>query len=247
MKIKIMVWGRALMVALAVCLIGLSAPSYAAAEDGQRFAASADLDGRLLKDLDDHAYPNLYLEGESVHVLCQAPGPVAYGSNVWDYTEKGSVHAWVVDRYVRTGYDGFSPDLTRCAESPPKNEVSEKVDYVTIRFVEQDTPEPPCDWNCSLMKKVERFGIGAIKAGADAKQGANCIAEGLGISRNYGCTLSDAAHTIAPIFQSCVKGVLGNQIAEAFLKRATASIPSAAYWCVATAAGELGFSIEGVN
>lgn len=127
---------------------------------------------------------------------------------------------------------------------PGTQEVEE---MVTIRFIEEDTPEPPCDWNCRLTRKIQNFGVNVLIAGTEAKSAANCVAEGLGLSRYYGCTFSDAADTVAPVFEGCLHGALTNQVAEAFLKNATASIPSSAYWCVMTAAAELGYRIEGVN
>jgi hypothetical protein len=75
------------------------------------FTVSATLDGRTVKDLNNHAYVNKYVSGSTVSVKCQATGPNAYGSTVWDFT---SDQLWIPDYYVKTGYSGFSPNLPRC-------------------------------------------------------------------------------------------------------------------------------------
>ncbi|HVK23800.1 MAG TPA: CHAP domain-containing protein [Actinokineospora sp.] len=83
---------------------------------GNRFLVTATLDGRTAKDLNNHAYPDRYPAGSTVSVTCQAYGPEAYGSTVWDYT---SDSLWVTDRYVKTGYSGFAPGIPTCAGSTP--------------------------------------------------------------------------------------------------------------------------------
>jgi hypothetical protein len=70
-----------------------------------------DLDGRTVKDVNNHAYPNRYFDGQYVEITCQDSGPSAYGSTIWDLTYEG---LWIPDFYVSTGSTGFSTALPRC-------------------------------------------------------------------------------------------------------------------------------------
>lgn len=79
------------------------------------FEVTATLDGRTVKDLTNHAFPNLYLAGQYVPISCQASGTAAYGSTVWDLTKD---HLWIPDYYVRTGSSGFSSAIVRCGSQP---------------------------------------------------------------------------------------------------------------------------------
>ncbi|TQF06961.1 CHAP domain-containing protein [Kitasatospora acidiphila] len=104
------------------CLLAVSASvltvlgaAPAAHATGTPFPATDTLDGRIAKDLSDHAYPNRYPAGSSVNIVCQDTGPATYGgSNIWDYTADG---LWVVDYYIKTGYSGFDPNIPRCDEN----------------------------------------------------------------------------------------------------------------------------------
>jgi hypothetical protein len=82
---------------------------------GNTFPVSATLDGRSVKDLSNHDYPDKYPIGTMVSIKCQSTGPDAYGSNVWDYT---SDSLWIPDFYVKTGYSGTDPDLPICGFAP---------------------------------------------------------------------------------------------------------------------------------
>ncbi|GAA1262715.1 hypothetical protein Psi02_75220 [Planotetraspora silvatica] len=75
------------------------------------FPVTATLDGRTVKDVDNHAYPNRYFDGQYVEITCQDSGPSAYGSTIWDLTYEG---LWIPDFYVSTGSTGFSSKLPRC-------------------------------------------------------------------------------------------------------------------------------------
>jgi CHAP domain len=85
-------------------------------DGGNMFMASATLDGRTAKDLNNHAYPDKYPAGSWITVTCQDTGPSAYGSTIWDYT---SDRLWVPDYYVKTGYSGFDPDIPLCTDNTP--------------------------------------------------------------------------------------------------------------------------------
>ncbi len=108
---------------LATAALLLPAASPASAGPPGAYRATATLDGRTALDVSNHAYPDLFPVGSALRVICQARGPVAYGSPVWDVvaTAKRSQAAGrpvaVVDRYVKTGYTGFSPRLRRCKPS----------------------------------------------------------------------------------------------------------------------------------
>ncbi|MGK4579901.1 CHAP domain-containing protein [Kitasatospora sp. HPMI-4] len=82
---------------------------------GNSFPVSATLDGRSVKDLGNHAYPDKYPIGTMVSIKCQDNGPNAYGSNIWDYTYD---NLWIPDFYVKTGYSGMDPDLPVCGSTP---------------------------------------------------------------------------------------------------------------------------------
>ena len=86
-------------------------PVGSAGGSGQ-YLTSTTLDGRTAKDLSNHAFPNKYPSGSAITLACQDSGPVAYSSQVWDKTSDG---LWVPDAYVRTGYSGFSPVISRCS------------------------------------------------------------------------------------------------------------------------------------
>jgi cell wall-associated NlpC family hydrolase len=87
----------------------------AASALAQSFEVTATLDGRTAKDLSNHAFVNLYVAGQYVPISCQASGPDAYGSTVWDLTKD---HLWIPDYYVRTGTSGFSSAIVRCGSQP---------------------------------------------------------------------------------------------------------------------------------
>jgi hypothetical protein len=77
------------------------------------FSAKANLDGRTTKDINDRDYPDMYVEGEGINVICQSLGGEAYGSRIWDYTVE---EVWVPDAYVKTGTDGWAPGVPRCTQ-----------------------------------------------------------------------------------------------------------------------------------
>ena len=123
----------ALLCAVIALLLSFANP--AAASGLRTYRATATLDGRTALDLSNHTYPDLFSEGTPLVVLCQALGPEAYGSPIWDIvaTEETSAAAGrpvaVVDEYVRTGYADFSPEIPRCSASdvdkllaPPLND-----------------------------------------------------------------------------------------------------------------------------
>lgn len=62
-------------------------------------------------------------DGARVTVLCQTRGLWVDGTDVWDRID--SPRGYVSDAYVRTGVNGFHPDITRCdgtsapSKSPP--------------------------------------------------------------------------------------------------------------------------------
>jgi cell wall-associated NlpC family hydrolase len=86
-----------------------------ASATAESFEVTATLDGRIAKDLTNHAFPNLYIAGQYVPISCQASGAAAYGSTVWDLTKD---HLWIPDYYVRTGSSGFSSAIVRCGSQP---------------------------------------------------------------------------------------------------------------------------------
>jgi len=86
---------------------------------GHAFTISATLDGRRVKDLADHAFPDKYRRGSTAWVTCQDTGPNAYGSPLWDYTSHG---LWIPDYYVRTGSTGFGKGVARCESGEPVKE-----------------------------------------------------------------------------------------------------------------------------
>jgi hypothetical protein len=79
------------------------------------FKVSATLDGRTIKDVNNHAFPNLYVAGQYVPLTCQDTGPSAYGSTIWDLTKDS---LWIPDYYVSTGSSGFSSAIPRCTGQP---------------------------------------------------------------------------------------------------------------------------------
>lgn len=87
----------------------------AASATATSYEVTATLDGRTAKDVDNHAFPDLYLAGQYVPISCQASGAAAYGSTVWDLTKD---HLWIPDYYVRTGSSGFSSAIVRCGSQP---------------------------------------------------------------------------------------------------------------------------------
>lgn len=111
-------WNRvgALAGGVALVVTGvLVGPTQRANAASGSFLVTATLDGRTAKDLSNHAYPNRYPSGTSVTVACQDNGPVTYGgSTIWDYTADG---LWVVDYYIKTGYSGFDPNVSRCDQN----------------------------------------------------------------------------------------------------------------------------------
>lgn len=118
---KILMTGVVTAASAAALLLPLTAPASAGAVS--TYQATATLDGRTTMSLSNHAYPDLFPVGSSLRAICQARGPVAYGSSIWDLvaTPKDSPAEGrpviVVDRYVRTGHRGFSPELRRCSSS----------------------------------------------------------------------------------------------------------------------------------
>ncbi|MEU1728993.1 CHAP domain-containing protein [Nonomuraea sp. NPDC005692] len=82
-----------------------------AVADAGPFKAKVDIDGRGSMDPDDRVSTDAYLADADVTIVCQDTGPAVGGSAVWDYTTK---KVWVPDTYVRTGIDGFLPDVPRC-------------------------------------------------------------------------------------------------------------------------------------
>lgn len=76
------------------------------------YPAMADLNGRASASLNGEIVKsNMYLSGQTVNVICQARGDMAYGSDIWDWTTD---YVWVTDAYVRTGVNGFTSALPRC-------------------------------------------------------------------------------------------------------------------------------------
>jgi len=99
---------------------GANEPTDGGAVSGS-YQVTATLDGRTAKDLNNHAYPNMYAAGQYVPISCQDSGPAAYGSTVWDLTKD---HVWITDYYVRTGSSGFSSAIPRCASQPTSSPTS---------------------------------------------------------------------------------------------------------------------------
>ena len=79
------------------------------------FVAEADLDGRDGPSLNANTIQvNMYLQGQTVNVVCQDRGEEAYGSTIWDKTTD---NVWVPDAYVKTGSSGFAPGVPRCNDT----------------------------------------------------------------------------------------------------------------------------------
>jgi GH24 family phage-related lysozyme (muramidase) len=79
----------------------------------QLYRVTADLDGRTVPRLANHALVDKYPKGSSVLVVCQSAGEVAYGgSRIWDLTSDG---LWIPDELVPTGTSrSYAPSLPRC-------------------------------------------------------------------------------------------------------------------------------------
>ncbi|KAI8097433.1 uncharacterized protein BX664DRAFT_383721 [Halteromyces radiatus] len=77
--------------------------------------AKEDLDGRTSPGVYAKRVTNIYKKGDCIKVKCQTTGDVIYGSKIWDYD--GTYY--LPDVYVKTGYDGFDPQLKRCSSTPP--------------------------------------------------------------------------------------------------------------------------------
>ncbi len=92
---------------------GANAPLAQAAVGPHQYVVTATLDGRLVRDLNDHSYPNRYASGSTVTIVCQDSGPAAYGSSIWDLTSNTD---WIPDHYVQTGHSGFVDELPRCVD-----------------------------------------------------------------------------------------------------------------------------------
>lgn len=95
---------------------GHSAAQMAAASATvHKFPALADLKGRSGPSLTSKTLKdNAYRKGALVPVTCQIAGGEAYGSKIWDKTSDGY---YVTDVYVKTGYNGFDPNVPRCTTS----------------------------------------------------------------------------------------------------------------------------------
>ena len=111
--IKTLATAVAVVVAAAVGAPAASAaPADKPATKARSYVASAPLDGRTARTLDNRAAPDLYPAGSSVLVVCQAKGGRTYdGSRIWDLTADG---LWVPDPFVDTGTDGYADELPRC-------------------------------------------------------------------------------------------------------------------------------------
>jgi murein DD-endopeptidase MepM/ murein hydrolase activator NlpD len=59
-----------------------------------------------------HGQVGTVWDGQTVKVLCQTRGEYVVGTDVWDKIESPS--GYVTDAYVRTGRDGFHPNIERC-------------------------------------------------------------------------------------------------------------------------------------
>jgi cell wall-associated NlpC family hydrolase len=82
---------------------------------GGGFTTETDLNGRSTKSL-SAATVKEYPSGTSISITCQAYGPYAYGSYIWDKTSDG---LWVTDYYVKTGTSGFVSNMPRCDSDSP--------------------------------------------------------------------------------------------------------------------------------
>lgn len=79
------------------------------------FVAETDLNGRAGPSLNANTVKvNMYLQGQTVNVVCQEHGEEAYGSAIWDKTTD---NVWVPDFYVRTGYTGYAAGVPRCNDT----------------------------------------------------------------------------------------------------------------------------------
>ncbi|WP_051450547.1 NlpC/P60 family protein [Actinospica robiniae] len=107
---------RALAGAAAVGVL-ISAPLYAAvpAAAATGFPAETALDGRDGPSLNANVVKvDMYAQGQTVNVVCQAYGEEAYGSTIWDKTTD---NVWVPDFYVKTGASGYAPGVPRCNDT----------------------------------------------------------------------------------------------------------------------------------
>jgi cell wall-associated NlpC family hydrolase len=79
------------------------------------FVAETDLNGRDGPSLNANTVKvNMYLQGQTIDVVCQQRGEEAYGSAIWDKTTD---NVWVPDTYVKTGYSGFATGVPRCNDT----------------------------------------------------------------------------------------------------------------------------------
>jgi cell wall-associated NlpC family hydrolase len=79
------------------------------------FVAETDLNGRDGPSLNANTVKvNMYLQGQTVNVSCQARGEEAYGSAIWDKTTE---NVWVPDAYIKTGSSGFASGVPRCNDT----------------------------------------------------------------------------------------------------------------------------------
>jgi NlpC/P60 family len=78
------------------------------------FTAKENLNGRDGATLDANVVQkDMYKAGQTVKVVCQDRGDLAYGSAIWDRTADG---VYVPDAFVQTGSDGFAPGVARCSD-----------------------------------------------------------------------------------------------------------------------------------
>lgn len=231
-------------------LIGASqAAADVPASSSSTYPATATLDGRTAMELGNHAYPDLFLEGTEIRVLCQAAGSEAYGSRVWDIaateidSPAGGRPVLLPDRYVRTGFDGFAPELPRCTDSDlasatsPQKMVSFEVDDSSPC----ESPDPgsiPGPWG-GKWRWVPWGGHSPAQEFGDA------------VLRNV-CLVGEDVRSVVekyvvPAIEACV-GTGGAQHVQNFvLKGRRASVPEVVYGCVAGTLGELGVKIYLVN
>ncbi|NUT24217.1 MAG: hypothetical protein HOV77_34115, partial [Hamadaea sp.] len=86
----------------------------AATHTAVSFTAKETLNGRDGASMDANVVKkDMYRAGETVKVVCQDRGDMAYGSAIWDRTSDG---VYVPDAYVKTGTDGFAPGVARCSD-----------------------------------------------------------------------------------------------------------------------------------
>lgn len=85
--------------------------------EGKVFRTSSSLRGRATKTVGAPAVKE-YGYRQDVTIVCQAYGPVAYGSPIWDKT---SDNLWVPDRWIVTGTKGFVDGLPKCDNDPKPN------------------------------------------------------------------------------------------------------------------------------